>query len=307
MGEGPVSASAALCGRPGTHRRQEADLTSPLTRRHACVALAGTVAPWAGSAQEAQALEIGLLPNISARVLLAQYQPLRDYLARELKRAVQVSTAPSWTQFHRRTLALEYDLIVTAAHVGRVAQLDRGWVPLLSIAPDVRALFVTPAARPLAQLAELRAQTLALSNPQSLVAMRGLQWLAEQGLQRERDFRTSAVATDDSVGHMVLRGDARAAICSAGEFRAIPDGVKAQLVVHSTFAEVPGFMVMASPRLGGEARGALRENLLQFARGSEEGKAFFAATGFQALRDIGPGLMESLDAFAEATRRALAA
>lgn len=257
-------------------------------------------------AQGAAALEIGVLPNISARTLLSQYQPMRQFLRRELQRPVQVSTARSWTTFHERTLAFEYDLVVTGAHLARLAQLDRGFVPLLSCAPDIKALVVVAKSRPLREIGELRGQTLVLSNPQSLVTMRGMRWLAEAGLQRDRDFRIVQTPTDDSVGNVVVRGDAVAAMLSGGEFRAIPEAVRDQLAVLTTFAEVPGFILLASPRLSPEEMRTLRESLLRFAQSSEEGKAFFASTGFATLRDIPPGLMESMDGYLEATRRALA-
>jgi hypothetical protein len=48
---------------------------------------------------------------------------------------------------------------------------------------------------------------------------------------------------------------------------------------------------------------AIKEYLLRFASGSDEGKEFFANTGFTGIRDIAPGLMESMDAYAERTRQ----
>jgi phosphonate transport system substrate-binding protein len=118
-------------------------------RRQLCLALAGAAASAAAPARllaqtaaATPAFEIGLLPNISARVLLAQYQPLRDFLSRELKRPVQLSTAPDWATFHQRTVALEYDLVITAAHLARLAQLERGHLPLVSYTPDIKGLVV---------------------------------------------------------------------------------------------------------------------------------------------------------------------
>lgn len=279
----------------------------PMSRRKAGLfLLAGGLLPLSGRAQSTAPLEIGVLPNISARVLLAQYQPMRDYLAREFKRPVQVSTAPNWTAFHQRTLALDYDLIVTAANLARVAQIDRGYVPLLVYAPQIKGMLVFPASRPIKDVSALSGKTLVLSNPQSLVTLRGMQWLAEQGLQRDKDFKTINTPTDDSVGNVVVRGDAAAAMLSGGEFRAIPDAVRAQLQVLSTFAEVPGFVVMASPKLSVDQVRAAKELLQRFATASEEGKAFFASTGFTQIREPAPGTMESMDAFVEATRRVLA-
>jgi phosphonate transport system substrate-binding protein len=279
-----------------------------IRRRSLCVALAaGGVLPTRARSQAQAPLEIGVLPNISARVLLTQYQPLRDFLARRLQRPVQVSTALSWNVFHQRTLALEYDLVVTAANLARLAQIDSGCTPLVSYAPSIKGLLVCARARPIQSAAELRGQTLALSNPQSLISLRGLQWLAEQGLQRERDFKTIKTPTDDSVGNVVMRGDALAAMCSGGEYRAMPEALMAQLQLVSTFAEVPGFVVVASPRLSPAQRQAIQAQLLHFASASDEGRAFFASTGFTGMREPAPGLMESMDPYLESTRQVMSA
>jgi phosphonate transport system substrate-binding protein len=277
-----------------------------MQRRTFCLTmLASGVLPARVCAQTAASLEIGVLPNISARALLAQYQPMREYLARELKRSVQISTAPDWPSFHQRTLGLEYDLVVTAANLARVAQLDRGYVPLLTYAPDIKGMVISATTAPIRAIAELKGQTLVLSNPQSLVTFRGMQWLAENGLQRDRDFQVISTRTDDSVGSVVLRGDAVAAMLSGGEFRAIPEAIKAQLQVLTVFAEVAGFVVLASPRLRASEVKAIREQLQNFAASADEGKAFFASSGFTGMRDLPPGLMESMDPYVEATRRVL--
>ncbi|EHR72528.1 hypothetical protein BurJ1DRAFT_3724 [Burkholderiales bacterium JOSHI_001] len=281
---------------------------SEIRRRSLVTAmLAGGALPSLAWSQNAATLEIGVLPNISARLLLAQYQPLREYLAREMNRAVQVSTAPNWTAFHQRTLALDYDLVVTAANLARLAQLERGYVPLLSYAPNIKGMVVCASAKPIKTVAELRGQTLALSNPQSLVTMRGMQWLAENGLQRDKDFKTVNAPTDDNVGNVVVRGDALAAMLSGGEYRAIPDAIKAQLQVLTTFAEVASFVVMASPKLSAAEARAIKAHLQGFAAGSEEGKAFFASSGFAGMREPAAGLMESMDPYVEATRKVMAA
>lgn len=265
--------------------------------------MAAAALPRYAASQGAAPLEIGILPNISARALLAQYQPMRAYLARELGRSVQVSTAPNWGAFHQRTLALDYDLVVTAANMARAAQLDSGLVPLLSYTPDIKGMIAFDRSRPIKSVSEIAGQTLVLSNPQSLVTLRGMQWLTEQGLKREADFKTINTPTDDSVGSVVVRGDAVAAMLSGGEFRAIPENVKAQLEILVTFAEVPGFVVLASPKLSSAETSAIKQKLLQFANGSEEGKAFFASSGFTSIREPSSGLMDSMDPFLETTRQ----
>ena len=278
-----------------------------ITRRRTLILAAlssGALAPRAW-AQAAAPLEIGVLPNISARALMAQYQPMREYLERELQRPVQVSTAPNWVAFHQRTMAREYDVVITASHAARLAQLERGYVPLLVYVPGIKGMIAFASSHPIKDIADLRGQTLALSNPQSLISLRGLQWLAENGLQKDRDFQTINTPTDDSVGSVVVRGDAIAAMLSGGEFRAIPEAVKTQLQILTTFAEVPGFVVMASPKLGPSDAQAIKALLLQFANSSGDAKPGFGATGFSGIRELPAGLMESMDPFAAATRKLL--
>jgi phosphonate transport system substrate-binding protein len=282
----------------------------PRRLRRLCLALpALALYPAVGRAQAPKpsaAFEVGVLPNLNARLLMAQYQPLRDFLQRELGRPVQVSTAPGWSAFHQRVVARDYDLLVTAAHMGRLAQLEGGYRPLLSVTPDIKGLVITAPARPLRQIGDLRGQVLALSNPQSLVTLRGMRWLQEQGLHRGRDFQTIATPTDDSVGNVVLRGDALAAMCSGGEFKAIPDAVRSQLAIVTPFTEVPGFLYLVSPAASAAQAQALKELLLRFSQHADEGRAYFAATGFTSLRELPAGLMEALDPYVEPTRRLLA-
>ncbi len=283
-----------------------------VSRRVASLAVASAwMAPPMSRAQTpgatAAPLEVGVLPNISPRVLVAQYQPVREYLSRELKRPVQVSTAPNWGSFHQRTLSLDYDLVVTGVHLARLAQLDKAYVPLLTYSPDIKSLLAFANHRPLKQVADLAGQTLVLSNPQSLVALRGLSWLAQQGLLEGRDFKIIRIPTDDSVGNVLARGDAQAALLSGGEFRAIPEAVRTQITVFTTYAEVPGFAVMANPRMPAAERAAVRSHWLALGAGTDDGKAFFTASGFSGFREMTPGLMESMDSYVEATRRALAA
>lgn len=267
--------------------------------------LTGFVLPGSAWAQKSTLLEIGVLPNISARVLMMQYQPMRDYLERSTGRPVHISTAPNWNAFHSRTLNFEYDVVVTAAHLARVAQIDRGFIPLVSYAPEIKGMIAYAQDRPLPSIAALKGQTLALSNPQSLVTLRGMAWLAEHGLQRGRDFKTINTPTDDSVGAVVDRGDAIAAMLSAGEYRATPEAIKSRIKIWATFAEVPGFVVLASPRLTNAQAQAIKHDLLRFAANSDEGRLFFNSTGFNAMREVAPGLMKSMDPYVDATRAAL--
>lgn len=276
-----------------------------LRRRTVCLGtLLSGLALRAAKAQS-RPLEIGVLPNLSARVLLAQYEPMRAYLARVMDRPVQISTAPNWTTFHRRTVDFHYDIVVTAANLARVAQIDFGFVPLVRCVPDIQGLLVVAKERPMASVGDLRGRTLVLSNRQSLVSLRGMRWLAAARLRQGTDFKTMDAPTDDSTGNVVLRGDAVAAMLSGGEFRAIPEAIRGRLAIFEKFADVPGFVVMANPRRSADEIRRFVLHLERFAAGTDEGRAFFAASGFADLRPAEQALMQSLDSDVEATRQGL--
>lgn len=76
-------------------------------------------------------LQLGLLPIISTRMLLRNYLPVQAYLERELRKSVELLTASDFRSFHANTQQGQYDLVVTASHLGRLAQLDAGWLPLV--------------------------------------------------------------------------------------------------------------------------------------------------------------------------------
>ena len=132
-----------------------------------------------------------------------------------------------------------------------------------------------------------------------------MDWLAEKGLRPGRDFKTIDTPTDDSVGNVIVRGDAVVAMLSSGEYRAIPDAIKAQISILTTFGEVPGFLVMTSPKLSQAESYNFKQHMLAFAERSDEGNQFFASTGFTGITEIAQGTLESMDPYLARTRASL--
>jgi phosphonate transport system substrate-binding protein len=279
-----------------------------MTRRTALIGLTGgllalTVVLGSAPARgQAGRLQLGVLPNLSARIILTQYQPMRDYLERELKRTVEVSTAPDFKAFYHRTQAGEYDLVVTAAHFARLAQLEAGYHPLLSYRPAIRGLLVVAKERPFTSVEQVRGKSLAFANPQSLLAMKGLQWLAESNLRPGTDFEIVKARNEDSLGQMVVGGEAVAALLSAGEYRQVPEQHKAKLNVFTVFGEVPSFGMLANGKLPAADLSALRAALARF-EASEDGKKFFTASGFEGFVELKGGELNALDPFLAETRK----
>lgn len=247
---------------------------------------------------------IGVLPNVSARVILNNYQPMREYFARELKRDVDIATAADFIAYHQASQRGDYPMLITAANLGRVAQLDANLTPIAIYEPAIPGLLVAAAGNANDTLDQLRGKSLALANPQSLVALRGLQWLKQQGLNVGTDFKIVRASNDDSLGTLIRTGEAPLAMMSMGEFRAIGEDTRKNLRVVKEFAKVPGFLVMTHPNLSSADRQQIKSLILQFPK-SEEGKKFSALANVANIREVTAADLDPLDAFVAETRAGL--
>ncbi len=248
---------------------------------------------------------IGVLPNIGAAALMAQYESVKNYFERAAKQKVRIVLPATFKAFLDSTMRGEYDVAVAAPHFARVAQLDRGMVPLVMYQPRINALFLTPVDTTITSILDVRGKTIAFANPQSLVAMYGQQWLRQQGLEAGKDYQVKAANSDMGVGRMLLSGDSVAAIMSNGEFRSLPPDEANRMKIVETFARIPNFIVVAHPRLGSARLAQIKTQLMQFAADKEDGQAFMKATGLTGMVDADAATLRELDPYVGLTRSAM--
>jgi phosphonate transport system substrate-binding protein len=235
-------------------------------------------------AQNVGAFQIGVMPNVSARIILTNYRPMREYLAEKLGRTVEIATATDLREFQRRTLEGAYDLVFTAANLALVAEEDGKLAVLGGFEPPIPALFVTRKDTPAPSPEALRGKALALANPQSLVAMSAKANLAAAGLRADVDYRTIWARNEDSLAQLLSGGEAPIAAMSMGEFRVLRDQIR-QTLEFREFARVPNFIALAGKPMAPEALGQLRAMLGGFAE-TDLGREFQTLTGVQRIRGV---------------------
>lgn len=264
---------------------------------------AGLTLPLSASAQ-AEPLRLGALPNISARVLLTYYQPMREYLSKELGREVSIVTSPNFKAFALSTSRGEYDMIVTAPNLGMVAKVDQGWQALASYEPKIPALLVALKKNPNDAVDQLRNKSLALANPQSLVALVGLDWLSQQGLILDKDYKVILAANDESLGTLLNGGEAPLAMMSMGEYRAKTDAMRGTLRIVKVMKELPGFLVMSNPKMPEAERKRLQTLMLAFPS-TDLGKRYLQLSGFKNIAPVDEDGLKYLGSFVAQTRTGL--
>ncbi|MCW5774720.1 MAG: PhnD/SsuA/transferrin family substrate-binding protein [Rhodospirillaceae bacterium] len=259
----------------------------------------------AGAARaEVPPLKLGILPHVSARMLLINYQPLREHLAEALKRPVEIVSAPNFKAYHQRSMAGDFDVFATAANLARIAQKDGGHVPVALFEPPFSGVLVTLKDAKFDGIGALRGKVLALANPQSLIAMKGLRWLDGQGLKAGADFKPVQARNEDSLGHVLVTGEAPFAMMSIGEFRSIGPELRAKLRVFQEFAKVPGFVVLLRRGLPETEGAAIRAALLSFSA-SSHAAAFKQRTGNERVRAVTEADLAALDDVLAETRALL--
>jgi phosphonate transport system substrate-binding protein len=289
-----ATAPAVAPSRAAASAPLAAAVTAPL------VASAAGVTPGADDT-----LVVGVLPNIAAAALMTQYESLKTYLERQNPQKVRIVLPANFKAFFDGTMRGDFDLAVAAPHFARVAQVDRGLIPLVMYEPRISALFISPLDTPLASPKDVRGKAVGFANPTSLVALYGLQWLRSQGLEPGKDYEVKGARTDMGVGRMMLTGDIAAAVMSNGELRALPPDESGRLKIVESFARIPNFIVLAHPRLGAARIARLKTQLKDFITDRDEGAAFVRATGVTGIVDADDAVLRELDPYVVPTRRAM--
>lgn len=257
----------------------------------------------AGAAQAAPEppLRVGVLPTLSVKALLTSYEPLRVYLERSLQRPVEFVTATDFARFHQDTLAGDFDLALTAAHLARLAQLEAGFVPVATYLSVNRALLITSKRQPVRKVEELRGASLAIFDPLALTVLQAQRWLEDRGLHAGRDYRAVVFPSHNSVGFSVQQGSSLMGVTSPAGLKQLPPDTMADIQVFAELPPVPALTWIVHPRRKGEAE-RLQTLLLRFGE-TAEGVQFYSGNAYKGMRPVTAEEMRSLDRAAREVER----
>jgi len=152
-------------------------------------------------------LKVGLFPNLTPFTLIAVHQPIRLYLEQQLHRPVQLLTAPDFRSFAKRTQNGEYDLVLTAPHLARLAEQDAGYIPVATYDDELRALLLVAKHSPVTRLDQLRGAKVAMPDPMAVVNMLGREMLNKAGVA-DSEYVLVDAHSHNGAALAVLRGEA---------------------------------------------------------------------------------------------------
>ena len=252
-------------------------------------------------------LEIGIIPTLSTRTILATYQPLRGYLEEQLQQPVSLITAPDYRTFVERTQRGEYRFVITAPHFARFAQVEAGYRPLVRVKRELRALLVTRTDNGIARVADLRGKSVSTPEGLAVVTMLGEQLLRDQGLTPGRDVEVKHLASFNSAVLAVHNGETAAAFTAATALKQMPPDVRNSLREIAATGSVPHVIFLAHPKVPAADEKRMTELLLAFETRSPAGIKFFEKTGFAGYVRPTAAELRRLDPYVAEVKKQLAA
>lgn len=247
-------------------------------------------------ASEKSPLTLGVFPYVTPAQLAAFHTPLKDYLAKSLGRPVTLVTAPDFMSFVDRTREGQYDIIITAPHLGRLAETRDGYKRLAQTGHTSQGIFLARKDSNIHRIEDLRGKTVMIAQKISIIYQMAEHMLREKDLVPGESVTIIETRTHNNAMHAPLRGEADASVTGTLLWRVLKDEQKDQMRVIGTTEEAPGFMLMANSRLTNQDVEKIRKLLLDFHRvpGSE---AYFSTTGYEKFDLIDDKVMKKLDPY----------
>jgi phosphonate transport system substrate-binding protein len=232
-------------------------------------------------------LNMGIFPYLSPSQMVEQLEPLRQHVEATLGMPVSLASAPDFLSFVERTQKGEYDLVVTAPHMARLAQKRDGWqVVALSGQQTATAILVGKDSN-IHKLEDLRGKRMAVGSSRSVTYLLAEEALAKRGLKLGRDVTVVETATFSNVVQSVLVGDAEA---GATPTLLWDKWVHANTEQHAKLREIfrapppnpHSFIVMLPPKAPAATVDKLRKALLDFGA-TPAGREFLQKSQFQSF------------------------
>lgn len=242
-------------------------------------------------------LQIGVMPYLPTNRLIAGHQTLRRFLESRLGRAAAVSTAPDFPRFQQRTLAGEYDLVVTGPPLAWAAYRAGVVVPVAVATRPLRIYVVVAKNSSVRSLADLRGKTVGILPPPSFAPAIFADMLRAHDLKAGGDVTLSYDSTPYNSVLAATLGEIDAAAYPNVSLPSLPAELLDRVRPVEVSAAFPAavFCVRRTPDLPPPE--AMQDMLLHFANKTPEGAEFVRDMSHEGLRAADLQAMKALDRF----------
>lgn len=252
------------------------------------------------AASNATPLTLGVFPYISANQMVEQLTPLIIRMEEALGQKVIMVSAPDFMTYMERTTKGEYDLVLTAPHLGRLAQKRDRWQRLVQSGQKTATVILVRKDSGITSLEGLRGKKMAVGNSRSVTFLLAKDALAEKGLTLGKDIELIETATFSNVVQSVFLKTADAGATPTllwDKWEHVNAEQHQQLrEIFRAKPAAPSFLVMANPLVSKETVQRLTDSLLHFHE-TPEGRDFFQKSQFESFLPLDEQTLEAIDPY----------
>ncbi len=253
------------------------------------------------ASQKTNPLILGVFPYISANQMVEQLSPLVKRMEKALGREITMVSAPNFMSYMQRSTQGEYDLVVTAPHMGRLSQKRDGWQLVVMSSQQTATVLLVRKDSGIEQIEDLRGKKMAVGNWRSVTYQMAEKALAEKGLSLGKDVQVVETATFSNVVQSVFL---REVGVGATPTLLWDKWIHVNEEQHQQLREIfrakkpapPSFLVMVPPKTKQSMIRKLRESLLGY-NDTPEGKVFFEKSQYQSFLPPDQAAMEAIDPY----------
>lgn len=252
------------------------------------------------AASSGNSLVLGVFPYLSPNQMMEQLLPLCKRMEEAIGKKITMVSAPDFISYVERTAKGEYDLVLTAPHMGRLAEKRDGWQRVVQSGQKTATVLLVRQESTVQRLEDLRGKKMAVGNRKSVTYLLAEEALAQKGITLGKDVEVLETATFSNVVQSVFLGEVDAGATPTllwDKWINVNEEQHRQLrEIYRAKPATPSFLVMANPKTDQATILRLRESLLSF-HDTPEGKEFLQKSQFESFLPIDEASMASCDPY----------
>lgn len=267
--------------------------------RNLLLPVLGIFASLLQSPAQAEDTEIvfGLIPALSAEVMVQRYQPLALHLSNEVGVPISLAGARDYeTYMHRVLEGSHFDMIITGGDFYHLAERRAGYRAIVRVdGPGVQAILIAAKGDTVASLDDLpQGLRIASVGELSLMYRLGDQLLREKGIMIGENATLVLTPSHNAAMHSLLSDRADVAIIAAPFFNRVRPDIRDRIVILGQSAFAPHHPVSISPDVPDEIAIRLTKAMLALSE-TPEGQSALEAMSFPGFVVPEPGLYDVMD------------
>jgi len=241
-------------------------------------------------------ITLGIFPYISPGQMVKFHNDFKKILSEALERKVILVSAPSFKKFIQRTKQSQYDIIMTAPHLGRLAEVRDGYRPIVHTMHAIQGVYLVAKDSGIQRLEDLKGKTITMVGRKALVTQMAEKQLASLGLKNGENISLRFTKTHNNAMYAPLRGESEASVPGILLWQKIGQKERERIRAIGKTPAAPGFLVMASSNVPESDFHVIQRALLDVHH-TPHGKQYLEKTGFNRFDILDDKEKKELDPF----------